>query len=76
MRDVTQAVGDGDEDPVEEWAADWSEGETDAPASDDDVSPLTRLEDRADSEPAIGAPGGRDDLVLDDTASRPASLEP
>lgn len=76
VRDVTQAAGDGDEEAVDDWAADWSEGETDVPEPDADVSPLTRLEDRADSEPTAGSPSGREDLVLDDPASRPASLEP
>ena len=76
VADVTQAAGDGEDDAAEDWAAEWSEGELDVPEPDGDVAPLTRLEDRPDNEVATGRPSDRDGLVLDDPASRPASLEP
>ena len=74
--DVTQAAGDGDESPVEDWAAEWSDGETDVPEPDGDVSPLTRLEDRAETgeAPIPGRLEGSD-LVIDDASARPAGLE-
>lgn len=74
--DVTQAAGDGDELPVEDWAAEWSDGETDVPEPDGDVSPLTRLEDRAETgeAPIPGRLEGSD-LVIDDASARPAGLE-
>ncbi len=73
--DLTSAADDGEDETSEDWAAEWSEGESDVAEPDADTPPLTRLEDRPEIEAASGAPSGRADRVIDDVASRPASLE-
>jgi hypothetical protein len=71
--DATSEVGDADEDePVD------GEIETDEDVEaeqDADLSPRTRLEDRAEREPAAPNGGNIEDQVRDEPDSRPGGFE-